>query len=155
MKWIVFIGPESFTFGRRMWKLLSLTMAHSQFGCSALCSLFAVGQTPVWTAGQMCTVLRKAVPLAKWIMAAARDKSDACVILQSWYFHLLVGCNRITGGSGWAEDRPKGDCRHQEHRLPVLEGDRNRCRSLWSVPLPVVSSRCQLGAGQGGALAEN
>lgn len=97
-------------------------MAHSQFGRSALCSLFAVGQTPVLTAGQMCTVLRKVVPLAKWIMAAARDKSDACVILQSWYFHLLVGCNRITGGSGWAEDRPKGDCRHQEHRYRYLKG---------------------------------
>lgn len=61
--------------------------------------------------GQLARCARssgKAVPLAKRITAAARDMADACVILQSWYFHLLVGCNRFTRGSDWAEGRLKG-----------------------------------------------
>lgn len=99
--------PEALTFGRSVQKLLALTMAHFQVECSPLSSFWSgrllSGQLArcAWCSG-------KAAPLAKQIPATARDMADACVILQSWFLHLLVGCSRITRGSDWAEGRLKG-----------------------------------------------
>ena len=108
MKWVVFIGPEAFACGRSVWKLLALTTARFQVGCSPLCSVFQSGRLLSGQLARCAWCSGKAAPLAKWITAAARDMADACVILQSWYFHLLVGCNRITRGSDGAEGRLKG-----------------------------------------------
>lgn len=110
VKWVVFIGPEALTFARSVWKLLASTTARFQVGCSPLCSCVLVGQTAVWTAGQMCMVLRKGSASGKvdGVTAAARDGADACALLWRWYFHLLVGRSRITRGSDRAEGRLKG-----------------------------------------------
>lgn len=109
-----------------------------------------------WTgrllSGQLARCARcsgKALPLAKWITAAARDRADACVILQSWYFHLIVGCNRITSGSDRAEGRLKGglsasrasftsSLRGQKQMLVSL-----KCTSAWSQFN--ASARCRAG----------
>lgn len=86
MKLGVFIGPEAFNFRKRV-KTSGLHPAgfQGEMQPSLLC---LVRQAAIWTAGQMF------MGLCKGSISGKVDHSCwevfGCVILQSWYFHLLV-----------------------------------------------------------------
>lgn len=102
---LVFLGPEAFSFRKRV-KTSGINPAglQGEMQSSLLC---LVRQAAIWTAGQMFMVLEKGSISGK-VDHSCWEVYGRWLCYSTKLVFPSVGCNRITRGSNQAEGRLKG-----------------------------------------------